>query len=341
MLSIPHSPIKVGLLALLYLLVLPAACLALPGQGQGEAQHLTPNHELLFGLAVEGLPDTRQVQTMQKELGLDLDIINVYIQWPAAPDDVQTGSFPTKTAYATAAIDAGLCITWEPMFLQDGEEHAVPATEILAGKWDPYILSFAAKARAWGAPFILRFAHEMNLARYHWGTRAEAYGPQSPGLYRQMFRYMAEKLQAAGASNCILAFCPNAESLPQAPWNRAAQYYPGDDVVELLGMDGYNWGATQNVEEHGWQSQWRDFTDIFHDIHEQLRAISSDKPVLVFETASVRQGGDREHWLADAVSTARTWGLAGLVWFQADKEQQWRLEAGEAKRLSGLLRQAE
>ncbi len=328
MLSIPHKPSLSLLLAVLSLLALPATTFSFPDQKPGEPKNETSRHEMLFGLALEGLPDLRRLRSLQEELGVGLDIVNVYLQWPATPDDTQTGGFPTKTAYAAAAIGARLCITWEPMFILGAEEHAVPAGDILAGKWDPYISGFAAKVKAWGAPVILRFAHEMNLARYHWGGRKEAYGPESPERYRKMFRYVAAKFSAADAGNCMFAFCPNAESIPDAAWNMAKFYYPGDDVAHIVGMDGYNWGTTQTPANHGWQSQWRSFEEIFADMRRQLRELAPHKPLFVFETASVTEGGDKELWLSEALATARRWNLAGLVWFNADKETDWILLRG-------------
>jgi beta-mannanase len=129
----------------------------------------------------------------------------------------------------------------------------------------------------------------------------------------------------------LWAFCPNAESVPApgydpaASWNRAVHYYPGDRYVDVLGMDGYNWGLTFTKEEDGWDSRWKNFREVFEQIHLELRTLAPEKPLFVFETSTVDQGGDREAWIRDAFETLREWHLNGLIWFQAEKEQDWRL----------------
>ncbi len=299
---------------------------------------------LRFGLAVEGLPRSTEVLAdLEREVGLPVSLLNVFLQWPADP---ASGEFPLATAHAAEAHGATLCLTWEPMFLENGREHAIPAEDILSGRYDDYILRFARAAASVNAPLILRFGHEMNLARYHWGGTAEAYGPDSPGRFREMFRHVVHLFRHAGASLVTFAFCPNMESLPnptsspEAAWNTAKAYYPGDDVVDLLGMDGYNWGTTQSRATHGWQSQWRDFENMFASLYAELRALNPSAPLYVFETSCAAQGGDKAQWLRDALATSRHWGLEGLIWFQANKEVDWRLRTGIAEHDVATLRRA-
>ncbi len=288
--------------------------------------------DLLFGVALEGLPeDATAIASLERELQLPVSLVNLFLQWPAAPD---AGAFPLKTAQAVAALGATLILTWEPMFSLDGQEVAIPAEEIVAGRWDGYITHFAEAAAAWGGPCIIRFGHEMNLQRYHWGTTAADYGPGSPARYRLMFRHVVTKVRQAGAANIVFAFCPNIDSIPSpssspdAAWNTASAYYPGDAYVDVLGMDGYNWGTTQTVGRNGWLSQWRPFEAMFAPLFGELRSLAPTKPVYIFETACVTQGGDKIKWLREMAATAEKWQLAGLIWFQVNKELDWRLLAG-------------
>ena len=166
----------------------------------------------------------------------------------------------------------------------------------------------------------------MNLARYHWGGALDDFGPESPARYRAMFRYVIKKFRAQGANNVRWVFCPNADSVPAAPWNRIAAYYPGDDVVDVAGLDGYNWGTTQTKAANGWDSQWRSFESIFAAPLNELKQVASGRPLAVFETASAYQGGDKEEWITSALDSAKSLGLGALIWFQVNKETDWRLE---------------
>ena len=181
---------------------------------------------------------------------------------------------------------------------------------------------------------MIRFAHEMNIERYHWGTKKSGYGPESPDIYKRMFQYVSTMFQKAGAQNALWIFCPNSESVPNASydpsasWNRIEDYYPGDKYVDVLGIDGYNWGTTQTRAKNGWDSQWKEFAALFRPAFEKLRHLAPDKPIFVFETASVNQGGDKGLWIKNALETARGWKLNGLVWFQVKKENDWRINSG-------------
>jgi hypothetical protein len=316
------------LLALLLSLALCAAGCEPPGVPAG------------FGLTLEGRPITAAaIDGARPGAGWPVSLVVFFVQWP----DDGISDFPAPSVAAIQAAGAVPVISWEPMIVSNGEERAVDARQILSGTWDGYIDGFARAARESGGRIILRFAHEMNLARYHWGGELDAFGPGSPALYRDMFRHVRQRFADQGADNVLFAFCPNAESLPHpvrdgAVWNTARAYYPGDDAVDVMGMDGYNWGTSFTRAEHGWDSRFTSFAEIFSPLLEELRDLASRKPVVVFETASVVQGGDKVLWIRDAVRTAERWGLAGLCWFQADKEQDWRLDTGiSAEGTAGLV----
>jgi hypothetical protein len=285
----------------------------------------------VWGVAVEGNPVTTAQLAAAAADGLRPALVVFFQQWPEQP---AAGAFPRASVDAIAAAGATPVISWEPMFYRraDNAETMVEAEAILRGDYDAYLAAFAREAAAWGRPLLIRFAHEMNLARYHWGGPPAAYGPASPARYQAMWRHVVEVFRRSGAANVRWAFVPNCEPVPGpsagAPWNTARAYYPGDAYVDVLGMDGYNWGDTQTPERHGWRSAWRGFADTFRAMRDELRAIAPDKPLYVFETASAPTGGDKAAWIAELASTAQTWGLAGVVWFEVSKEVDWRLRTG-------------
>lgn len=292
------------------------------------------SNPLFLGVALDGYPIQRErlIKTGQ-DIGISPQIVVFFLQWPS-PNTQITGVFPRGSLDAIWDSGAIPCLTWEPMYHHKGQEVMVPYRKILDGTYDSYLLRFAEQANVWNKPFMIRFAHEMNIERYHWGTDKAGYGPESPRIYHRMFRYVVSLFRKVGARNVLWVFCPNSESVPhvsydsKAAWNRIEAYYPGDTYVDVLGMDGYNWGTTQTKAKNGWNSHWRDFASIFHPAWETLKQMAPDKPIMVFETASVDQGGDKTQWIRKAFATARDWHLNGLVWFQVDKEYDWRMNSG-------------
>jgi len=310
--------------------MLLALCLGACVPDGGSAKRSTP----AFGVALDGLPVTPgMIDAAKASTGLPVRLVQFYAQWPANPAEPHGEHLASLTASLAASQTAGAvpCVTWEPMGIgAGGRETVIPAERILAGEYDAYIAAFARAVRDFGAPVLVRLAHEMNLARYHWGSDAAGYGPQSPERYKALFRRVVEIFRAQSAGNALFVFCPNVDSLPVEPWNRASAYYPGDGYVDVLGMDGYNWGTTHTKGAHGYDSSFRPFKEIFRPLYDELKTLAPAKPVMVFETASASKGGDKARWAAEALDTASAWGLAAVVWFEVDKEQDWPLRKGAA-----------
>ncbi len=296
-----------------------------------------------WGFAVDGYPVTGQrVQELEGETGLPAQMVVFFLQWPSLRREA-SASFPEESLDAVWSSGALPCLTWEPMYYEGEKEIVIPFAAILGGSYDRFLEDFADRAARWKKPLIIRFAHEMNLSRYAWGTGGAGYGPDSPEIYRRIFRHVVSIFRRRGADNVLWAFCPNAESVPgvshdpSAAWNRAEDYYPGGAWIDILGMDGYNWGRSRTLERHGWESRWSSFRETFAPLYEKLRALAPEKPVVVFETASVAAGGDRSLWLHEALGVARQWNLAGIAWFQADTDNRWRITRQEVPPAEGLL----
>ncbi|MGE4551572.1 MAG: glycoside hydrolase family 26 protein [Desulfovibrionaceae bacterium] len=311
-----------------WLPVLPVlvALAAVSACGRGAT---APRSTPAFGVAVEGCPVTASaIESARASTGLPVRLVVFYLQWPgdpAAPCADQTAALAASLR-AIRAAGAVPCLTWEPMSIgAGGAERAIPARRVLQGEYDAYVTACARILRDAGGPVLVRLGHEMNLERYHWGGPADDYGPESPARYRALYRHVAKLIRAQGAANVALVFCPNADSVPRAAWNRVEAYYPGPDCVDVLGMDGYNWGTTRTKADAGYDSAFRSFGDLFGPLRDDLRALAPDKPLMVFETASASAGGDKAAWAKAALETASAWGIAAVAWFEVDKELDWPL----------------
>lgn len=288
----------------------------------------------LWGVALDGNPLTRErLDKVEAQTGFPFQIVVFFLQWTS---NLHQDNFPIESLAAIRERGSIPCITWEPMFYENGHAVTINWQRIVNGDYDPYLTTFARQAREFGNPLIIRLAHEMNLNHYHWGTTSDEYNKESPEIYKRIYRHVVDLFKKEGANNVLWAFSPNAESVP-APdtdkknsWNRVENYYPGHTYVDILGMDGYNWGPARTLEKDGWQSRWQRFDELFGMLYRELRNLAPSKPIIVFETASVAVGGDKKKWLEEALSISSTWNLSGLVWFEVDKEFDWRLASGIA-----------
>ncbi len=302
-----------------------------------------PNRPLWFGFQVAGDPITvERLIGETTRAGVVPSLVGFYRQWPASTA-LDLDHFPLTSCDAIWAFGALPVVTWEPMVLSGTGTVAIPANEILGGVYDPFLRRWAQGARDWGKPLVIRFAHEMNLVDYHWGTSRENYGPATPQLYRRLWRHVVTIFRQEGATQVLWAFCPNHQPDPgpdahdHRHWNTFEAWFPGKAWVDLIGVDGYNWGPTRTSSQHGWNSVWMSFADLFAHPVAELRRLAPGIPLVVWETGCAPTGGDRAAWLAEALAAAPRLGIEGILWFQIDKELAWALTASETAAIASRV----
>lgn len=284
---------------------------------------------LFWGFAIEGFPITKSaIAKVESETGLQPQMILFFIQWPEPEGEFQPITPSLNAIWRTKAIP---CLSWEPMIIENHKEKTISYETILNGNYDTYLAFIADEAKQWQKPIIIRFAHEMNLERYHWGIeKKEEFGPQAGDIYIKMFQYIVTFFRNRNVSNVLWAFCPNVDSMPNKEWNNVMKYYPGHAYVDILGMDGYNWAITAEVAENknlSWQSPWYTFEELFYPLYRQLKTISRSKPIIIFETSTADRPlfPTKSEWIKEAIRVAEKWKILGIIWFQATKEEDWRI----------------
>lgn len=268
----------------------------------------------LRGLSASNLAN---LTTFETDAGKKAAIVMWFQSWVAPTEN----SF--NWAFMTAVREHGSIplITWEPRNYSQGPDQPQLALQnIINGAFDNYIRSFARDAKAWGHPFFLRFAHEMND---RWAPWSEQVNGNKAGQYVLAWRHVHDIFTAEGAMNVTWVWCPSAS----ADINTLRELYPGDNYVDWVGMDGYNSG----------RQHWRSFATIFTQAYHNLRTITS-KPQMIAETGSSEHGGSKADWLIDAYSRqlpTRFPGIKAIIWFNVDQTKEpegidWRIESSPA-----------
>jgi beta-mannanase len=245
---------------------------------------------------------------------------------------------------ANARIGRISFITWEYMQWQAGPMQGyedLPLQAILDGRHDPYLLDWAEGVRDFDLPIFIRWGHEMNGDWYPWsgifngagtldgfGDPGKADGPER---FVAAYQYIHDLFESAGAENVLWVWCPNApfsvmESV-YSPWNTASAYYPGDEYVDWLCFDGYNWGTSAFGQS--FNSTWASFDEIFAESYRELQALNPDKPIIIGEFASTEDGGDKAAWITDAFESVKSDypQIRALIWFHIAKETDWRINS--------------
>ncbi len=201
-------------------------------------------------------------------------------------------------------------------------------SEWSSGRHDAYLDQIAAAARAYPHEVYVRPWPEMNGdwqsfqptadgERLHGGTYRE---------FRRAWRYVVSYLRDGGADNLKWVFNPTADTYAET--TPVARIWPGRKYVDVLGLDGFNWG-----NDSGW-GQWKSFSHIFRRQYRNLTDLHPSAPVWICEVSSkeptVDDGApvDTAHSKAAWVRTMFAYRgmprLRAIVWFDAEKERDWR-----------------
>lgn len=210
-------------------------------------------------------------------------------------------------------------ITVEPYV--DGYGNPAPLTSIAGGAFDNEIRAQARAAKSFGGEVLVRFAHEMNGDWYSWG-KGHGYSSQD---YVNAWRRYVTVFRQEGAANARFVWAPNIDGglYPFAP------YFPGEEWVDYVALDGYNWGT-------GGGNSWQRFSEVFGASYAALTQLSA-KPVIISETGSSESGGDKSAWIREAFLKTVPQSfprVTAVVWFNRDfsrvGERDWRINTSPA-----------
>ena len=284
---------------------------------------------LRFGLYDPGCPcQLAPVAALEEKLGAPISIISWYQAWGS-------GQAAPRPDLIQEAQSLGLIplITWEPWRLpesaaeqqQPADQPAFALARLLSGAYDHYIDTWAQALATCQAPVWLRPLHEMNGNWYPWGGTVNG---NTPHLFRAVWKYLRQRFTVAGAQNVSWVWCPYVQSVPDTSDNALECYFPGPEQVDWLGLDGYNWGTSQT-----W-SRWQSFAELFGEAYQRLLALAPAKPVILAELGCAEMGGDKAAWLRQAFGEIISHfdKIQAVVWFQINKECDWRLTSSPAAR---------
>jgi hypothetical protein len=338
-----------------------SAITAGPALGAVSTGTTTPPAPTVIGWASSSLVS---VSTDEADFGKKNGMLSTYA------DFVNSPAFPVDYAAAAASRSAALLVAWEPWDWSNPSvnQPAFRPKDIAAGSQDAYISSWLKTAQTYArsGTIMIRFAPEMNDAGRPWSVGVN--GGNTAGDYVNMWRHVYD-LKKSLAPDVIMVWNPLvAGSKPDGTPVSFSSVYPGSDHVDMLALDGFNWGGLRSPGTCGWQS----YADVFGGPVAQIKALANGKPWGIAETASASRpdsyfepGGvcysawgswvynwpaspphyatasdwiTQAGWMKTLMQNAHDDGASFVNMFNTTKETDWRLNSTpEGSKVLGLV----
>jgi len=282
--------------------------------GQSSSASAATNRQLALGVSVFAWESLKNVDDFTASVGRRPASWTIWNDWGGPrrgfPDiNVMNG------LYQRGIVPL---VFWQPVDPTSDSQWAYNYKNILAGRWDSYILQWATAAKAYGHTVLVRFAHEMDGRWFPWSIYNHGNSPERfIGAWRHIwdiFHYQAR------ATNVKFIWSPLKPAERQ-------RLYPGDKYVDYVGFTALNWGtATPNPDD-----EWRSMSTIIKARMKDLQKVTR-KPVIVCELASSSHGGNKASWISKGYEDVylRYPQIRELVYFNVDMRYQtqpdWRLQ---------------
>ena len=222
---------------------------------------------------------TQHILVTEEKAGRRMDIDNSYYGGFSSIADKWDPTKPTKTGLSKLAF-------W------DVEMGRIPlvgwgcgvSKSINSGAQDAVIRKTAEAMKAFGHQFFMRYCWEMD------GEKRTAEVGQPEEFIKAWIR-MHGIFKEVGATNVIWVWCGNANTFKNRNTHTNAyawDYYPGDEYVDWVSADGYNWAASDRNKDAGYKrDRWRGFVEIYDEFMAWARSTGEVPQSMRSESLSV------------------------------------------------------
>lgn len=263
--------------------------------------------------------NTSTQKNFEEKINKKMALANIYSEWSYLQNKNLVNNLNLISSNGWVPI-----ISSNPFFFSDCKDEGKPLYETIAdGDCDEFLRNAGRNLKSYNKPFFFRFAWEMNLPDMYWSIEKTGSTPRD---FINAWKNIHNIWKEEGADNVIWVLSFNTSHSKTVPYK---DLYPGDEYVDWVAIDGYNWGNS-----HDW-SGWADFNGVFRNSYNELTNIT-DKPVMLSEVNSAESGGDKAAWLEDMLVKQIPQEfpeIEAIVFFNENKKEgegvDWRLEKSE------------
>jgi hypothetical protein len=202
---------------------------------------------------------------------------------------------------------------------QDRAEKLFTLANILRGRFDEDLRSWAREAKQFGSPLLVEWGIEPNGRWFSWNGKWNGGAKEGPARYVAAYRHIVDLMRAEGADNLQWVWHVNWLDQPETDWNRFENYYPGESYCDWVGLSAYGPLTPRAVD--GTES----FRFKMRTAYPRLTKIAPGKPVIIseFGCALNHRKVDADEWAREALEdlfSGRWPAVIGFCWWNESWE---------------------
>lgn len=297
------------------LIAINSGSLVMPAQADADTclvgPKLVPTCGVLWGTYTPGGP--AGVTDVESTIGRPFDVVKRYHDFS---NSGAHGVFPN--AYEQGLGGTGtrtLFFAWVSQIRSTG--YRIPWSAIDSGYYDESVIEPAAeRVQAWGRRVFIDFDHEAD------GRRRSGQG--TPEEFRAAYRHIKDVFDRVGATNAVWVWVTSGW---KGNWETMQGMYPGDEYVDWLGWDPYNYYACREMD---WMSpgetvgRWYDWL--------QQHGMG-DKPFMIAEYGTLGDAGKADakaQWYRNLPGALEKYpAIKAVVQFNTNKRCDFRVSTDQ------------
>ncbi len=281
------SRIRMATLIVASLIGALAAVASSPTQATAQTTGITTGRPILGAYAqpIDGRNNREALALLEQQLGARLGMVRAYSDWDDAVGPTKPLHQWTKDGGRELMLSVkpqrndGTIITWNQV------ANAQPGSRVYGE-----MQTLARGVRAYGDPMIFGFHHEPEQnSNQRYGTAGE---------FQAAFRKIHSVFESEGVTNVHWAWIMTewafeVETIRPNDRRVADNWYPGDDVVDVIASDTYNWNNCRGNTTDPWRTLEDDVEALF-----RFRQKHPDKQLVLGEFGSDDgAAGQKAEWL--------------------------------------------
>lgn len=152
---------------------------------------------------------------------------------------------------------------------------------------------------------------------------------------KKCWKYIVNKFRDIGANNVKWIWCPHEPSthVSLESWNKISNYWPGEEYVDLMGIDGFNF-YPENPEREN--PVFHSFESLFSDTYKELIKLSDNPIFIMTGSAEFSNNSDiscKADWINDTFDKIKNIytqiSIIGWFHFKFNENANWQINSSK------------